>query len=157
MGLVALFAVDFAMVPGITGIPNGLTRIGLFGALPMVHGLVIYLVVLGARLRRLGEIRLSSGVFLLVGGIAVFALGLVVSVAPQIFNFYVDCTAGIWVRPGQNVADIYRFGMGHIDPLLALLVCVTVTPLLVIPALLAARTAREYRLRLVKASDPPGS
>ena len=31
MGLVALLAVDFAVVPGITSVPNPLTRIGLFG------------------------------------------------------------------------------------------------------------------------------
>jgi hypothetical protein len=150
MGLVALFAVDFALVPGVTSVINGQIRIGLFGALPMVHALVIYLVVLGARLKREGEIELSSGVFLLVGGIAVLVLALVVSAAPWLFHTYVDYTAGLWIRPGQNVADIYRFGMGEIDPLVALLVCVTVTPLLVLPAFLAARAARGYRLRLAK-------
>ncbi len=52
MGLVARFAVDFVVVPGITGVANPLTRIGLFGALPMVHALAFFLVLLGARLRR---------------------------------------------------------------------------------------------------------
>ena len=153
MGLVALFAVDFAVVPGITRVPHGPTRIGLFGALPMVHGLLIYLVVLGARLRRQGEIGLSSSAFLLVGGIAVVVLVVVASVAPGLLNIYVDCTAGLWIRPGQNIADIYRFGMGRIDPLLAGLVCVTVTPLLVVPALLAGRAGRGYRLKLLKWND----
>jgi hypothetical protein len=154
MTMVVLFAVDFALVPGITRVPHGPTRIGLFGALPMVHGLVIYMVVLIARLKREGEIELSSGVFLLVGGIAVLVLALVVSIAPWLLHVYVDYTAGLWIRPGQNVADIYRFGMGEIDPLLALLVCVTVTPLLVLPAFLAARAAGGYRLRLAKGNVP---
>ena len=83
MGLVALFAVDFVVVSGITRVPNPLSRIGLFGALPMVHGLAFYLVFLGARLRRQGEIGLPSGVFLLVGGVGVLVLGLIASVAPQ--------------------------------------------------------------------------
>ena len=54
MGLVALFAVDLRL-PGITNVANPLTRIGLFGALPMVNGLAFYLVLLRARLRRHGE------------------------------------------------------------------------------------------------------
>jgi hypothetical protein len=158
MGLVALFAVDFAVVPGITSVPNPLTRIGLFGALPMVHGLAFYLVLLGARLRRQGEIGIPSGVFLLVGGVGVLVLGLIASIAPEVLNFYVDNTAGLWTRPGQTVADVYHFGMhGTIDPLLALLVFAIITPLLVIPALLAGRAARGYRLRLEKSDDRGGT
>ncbi len=158
MGLVALFAVDFAVVPGITRVPNSLTRIGLFGALPMVHGLAFYLVLLGARLRRQGEIGLPSGVFLVVGGALVLVLGLIAGVAPQVLNFYVDNMAGLWIRPGQTVADIYLFGMNRmIDPLRALLVFATITPLLVIPALLAGRAARGYWLRLEKPDDRGGT
>jgi hypothetical protein len=154
MGFVALFAVDFAVAPGITRIANPLTRIGLFGALPMVHGLACYLVLLGARLRREGEIGLPSGVFLVVGGFGVLILGLIASVAPQVLNLYVDITAGLWVGPGKTIAYIYLFGMnGVIDPLLALLVFATITPLLVIPALFAGRAARGYRLRLEKSDD----
>src|SRR5262249_30774758 len=157
MGLVALFAVDFAVVPGITRVANPLTRIGLFGALPMVHGLAFYLVLLGARLRRQGEIGLPSGVFLLVGGVGVLVLGLIASVAPQVLNLYVDNTAGLWTRPGQTVSDIYLFGVNGIDPLRALLVFATITPLLVIPALLAGRAARGYRLTLEKSGDRGGT
>src|SRR5262245_61513805 len=157
MGLVALFAVDFVVVPGITRVANPLTRIGLFGALPMVHGLAFYLVLLWARLRRQGEIGLPSGVFLLVGGVGVFVLGLIAGDAPQVLNLYVDNTAGLWTRPGQTVSDIYRFGIDGIDPLLALLVFATITPLLVIPALLASRAARGYRLRLEKSDDRGGT
>jgi hypothetical protein len=158
MGLVALFAVDFVVVPGIKDVPDALTRIGLFGALPMVHGLAFYLVLLGARLRRQGEIGLPSGVFLLVGGVGVLVLGLIAGVAPRVLNLYVDITAGLWIRPGHTVADIYLFGLnGMIDPLLALLVFATITPLLVIPALLAGRAARGYRLRLEKSDDRGGT
>ncbi len=157
MGLVALFAVDFVVVPGMTRVPNPLTRIGLFGALPMVHGLAFYLVLLGARLRRQGEIGLPSGVFLLVGGVGVLVLGLIASVAPQVLYLYVDNMAGLWIRPGQTVGDIYLFGTNGIDPLLALLVFATITPLLVIPALLAGRAARGYRLRLEKSDDRGGT
>jgi hypothetical protein len=157
MALVALFAVDFAVVPGITSIPHSLTRIGLFGALPMVHGLAFYLVLLWARLRRQGEIGLPSGVFLVVGGVGVFVLGLIAGVAPQVLNLYVDNTAGLWTRPGQTVSDIYRFGIDGIDPLLALLVFATITPLLVIPALLAGHAARGYRLKLEKSNDRGGT
>ena len=64
-----------------------------------------------------------------------------------------DNTAGLWIRPGQTVANIYLFGTNGIDPLLALLVFATMTPLLVIPALLAGRAARGYRLRLEKSDD----
>ncbi len=113
MGLVALVAMDFVVLPGITRVPNPQTRIGLFGALPMVHGLAFYLVLLGARLRRQGEIGLPSGVFLLVGGVGVLVLGLIASVAPQVIYLYVDITAGLWIRPGQTVADIYLFGMNE--------------------------------------------
>jgi hypothetical protein len=154
MWLVALVGLDFVVMPGITRIPNPLTRIGLFGALPMVHGLACYLVLLGARLRRQGEIGLPSGVFLFVGGVGVLVLGLIASIAPQVLNLYVDNTAGLWIRPGRTVADIYLFGMnGTIEPLLALLVFATITPLLVIPALLAGRATRGYRLRLEKSDD----
>jgi hypothetical protein len=157
MGLVALFAVDFTVVTGITRVGIPLTRIGLFGALPMVHGLAFYLVLLGARLRRQGEIGLPSGVFLLVGGVGVLVLGLISSVAPQVLHLYVDNTAGLWIRPGQTVANIYLFGTNGIDPLLVLLVSATITPLLVIPALLAGRAARGYRLRLEKSDDRGGT
>ncbi len=153
MGLVALLVVDLVVGPGIGRVPNALTRIGLFGALPMGHGLAFYLVLLGARLRRRGEIGLPSGVFLLVGGVGVLVLGLIASVAPQLLDFYVDITAGLWIRPGQNVSAIYYFGVDGIDPLLALLVFATMTPPLVIPALLAARAARGYRLRLETSDD----
>ncbi len=157
MGLVALFAVDFAIVPGITRVSNPMTRIGLFGALPMVHGLAFYLVLLGARLRRQGEIGLPGGVFLLAGGVGVLVLGLIASVAPQVLYLYVDNTVGFWTRPGQAVGSIYFFGINGIDPLLALLVFATITPLLVIPALLAGRAARGYRLRLEKSDDRGGT
>jgi len=157
MGLVALFAVDFVVVPGITRVGIPLTRIGLFGALPMVHGLAFYLVLLGARLRRQGEIGLPSGVFLLVGGALVLVLGVIASVALQAIYLYVDNTAGLWIRPGQTVGNIYLFGTNGIDPLLALLVFATITPLLVIPALLAGRAARGYRLRLEKSDDGGGT
>ncbi len=154
MGFVALFAVDFGVVPGITRIANPLTRIGLFGALPMVHGLACYLVLLGARLRREGEIGLPSGVFLLVGGVLVLFLALIASAAPQVLYLYVDNTAGLWTSAGQTVADIYLFGTNDtIDPLLALLVFATITPLLVIPALFAGHAAHGYRLRLEKSDD----
>src|SRR5437660_294395 len=86
MVLVALVAMDVVVVPGITRVPAPLTRIGLFGALPMVHGLAFYLVLLGARLRRQGEIGLPSGVFLLVGGVGVFVLGVIAGDAPQVLN-----------------------------------------------------------------------
>ncbi len=158
MGLVALLAVDFIVLTGITRVHNPLTRIGLFGALPMVHGLTFYLVLLGARLWRQGEIGLPSGVFLLVGGVAVLVLGLIAGFAPNVIYFYVDIMAALWIKPGQTGADIRLFAAdGMIDPLLALLVMATMTPLLVIPALLAGRTARGYRLRLEKSDDRGGT
>jgi hypothetical protein len=157
MGLVALFALDFAVVPGITSVPNPLTRIGLFGALPMVHGLAFYLVLLAGRLRSQREIGLPSAVFLLVGGVGVLVLVLIATGAPQVLNLYVENTAGLWTRPGQTRSDIYLFGMDRIDPLLALLVCVTITPLLVFPALLAGRAARGYRMKLEKSDHRGGT
>jgi hypothetical protein len=157
MGLVALVAVGFMVVRGITGVPHPLTRIGLFGALPMVHVLAFYLVVLGTRLRRQGEIGLSSGVFVIVGGVGVFILGLIAGDAPQVLNLYVDNTAGLWTRPGHTVASIYLFGMNGIDPLLALVVFATITPLLVIPSVVAGRAALGYGLRLEKSDDQGGT
>jgi hypothetical protein len=158
MWLVALFAVDFVVLPGITRVANPLTRIGLFGALPMVHGLAFYLILLWARLRRQGEIGLPSGVFLLVGGVGVLVLALIASVAPKALNFYVDNTAGLWTRPGQTIAEINLFGMnGIIDPLRALLVFATMTPPLLIPALLAGHAARGYCLRLENSDDRGGT
>ena len=155
MGLVALFAVDFAVVPGITRVSNPLTRIGLFGALPMVHVLAFYLVLLGARLRRQGEIGLSNGVFLLVGGVGLLVFGLIASAAPQLLYLYVDDIAGLWTRP--VVADFYLFGVNGIDPPLALLVFATTTLLLVLPTLPAGRAARGYCLRLEKSDDRGGT
>jgi hypothetical protein len=96
-------------------------------------------------------------VFLLVGGVGVLVVGLIAIVAPQVLDLYVDITAGLWIRPGQNVSAIYLFGVDGIDPLLAPVVFATITPLLVIPALLAARAARGYRLRLEKADDRRGT
>ncbi len=119
----------------------------------MVHGLAFCLVLLGARLRRQGEIGLPSGVFLLVGGVGVLVLGLFASVAPQVL----DNMVGLWTRPGLTIGSIYFFGANGIDPLLALLVFATITPLLVIPALLAGRAARGYRLRLEKSDDRGGT
>jgi hypothetical protein len=157
MWVVALFAVDFGVVPGITRVANPLARIGLFGALPMVHGLAFYLVLLGARLRRQGEIGLPAGVFLLVGGVGVFVLGIIAGARAQVLHVYVDNTAGVWTRPGQTVSEIYQFGLNGIDPVLALLVFATITPLLVIPALLVAATVQGYRLRLEKSDDRGGT
>jgi hypothetical protein len=157
MGLAALFAVDFVVVPGITRVPYPLIRIGLFGALPMVHGLAFYLVLLGVQLWRRGEVGLPSGVFLLAGGVGVLVHGLIASGAPQVLMHYVDNAAGLWTTPGQSGANIYTFGMNEIDPPLALLVFATITPLLVIPALFAGCAARGYRLRLEKSGDRGGT
>jgi hypothetical protein len=157
MALVALFAVDYVVVPGITRVPYPLIRIGLFGALPMVHGLAFYLVMLGVQLWRKGEVGLPSGIFLLVGGIGVLVLGLISSGAPQVLMYYLDNTAGLWATPGQTGANIYTFGMDGIDPLHALLVFATITPLLLIPALFAGSAARGYRLRLAKSDDRGGT
>ena len=75
----------------------------------MVHVLAFYLVLLGTRLRRQGEIGLPSGVFLLVGGVGVLVLGLIASAAPQVLYLYVDNTAGLLIRPGQIGRRIFIF------------------------------------------------
>jgi hypothetical protein len=157
MALLAIFAVDIVVVPGITRVAYPLIRIGLFGALPMVHGLAFYFVLLGAQLWRRGEVGLPSGVFLLVGGVGVLVLALIASGAPQILMYYVDNTAGLWTTDGQSGANIYTFAMEGIDPPIALLVFATITPLLIIPALFAGGAARGYRLRLEKLGDRGGT
>ena len=158
MGLVALFAVDFGVVPGITRVANPLARIGLFGALPMVHGLAFYLVLLGARLRRQGEIGLPGGVFLLVGGVGVLVLGLIASAAPQVLHFYVDNTAGVWTRPGQTVSE-YLSVRNERDrsASCAAGVCDHYATACYPGAARVAAAARGYRLRLEKSDDRGGT
>jgi hypothetical protein len=71
--------------------------------------------------------------------------------------YYVDNTAGLWTTTGQTGANLYTFGMNGIDPLRALLVFATITPLLIIPALFAGHAARGYRLRLEKSEARGGT
>jgi hypothetical protein len=157
MALVAvtavLFAVDLAVSRSLDRVSTVAARIGFFGALPMAHILAVYLVLVVSGVQRDGEVALARGVFLLVGGTAIVVLIAVVDVAPSLFITYISDTAGIWVRPGQNFPSVMRFGLGGFDSIDALIVCVVVTPLLLIPALLAGWLTRGYRLELMKRPD----
>ena len=154
MGLVAviaiLFAIDLAVSQSLDRVSTVAARIGFFGALPMAHILAVYLVIVVSGVRRDGEVALSRGTFLLVGGTAILVLIAVVDLAPSLFITYISDTAGIWVRPGQNFPAVMRFGLGRIDLIDAVVVCLAVTPLLLVPALIAAWLTRGYRLELLK-------
>jgi hypothetical protein len=158
MGLVAiiaiLFAIDLAVSQSLYRVSTLAARTGFFGALPMAHILAVYLVIVVSDVHRSGEVSLSRGTFLLVGGTAILVLIAVVDLAPSLFITYISDTAGIRVRPGENFASVMRFGLGRIDLIDALIVCVVVTPLLLIPALIAAWLTRGYRLKLVKVPEP---
>jgi hypothetical protein len=156
MVLVAVLAIDFAVLPTFQHVPSMTARIGLFGALPMAHVLAVYLAIVVSSLVRRGEVALSRVTFLMSGGTAILLFVATLNLAPQLFFEYISNTAGLWVRSGENVPAVFFLGMGGIRLIEALLVCGVVTPLLLVPALLTGWATRGYRLKLVKGPESEG-
>jgi hypothetical protein len=154
----ALLAIDLGVSRTLGNVTTVAARIGIFGALPMAHVLGLGLVIVFAGLARRGEVGLSGLAFVLTGGASILLLVVIADVAPVLFMSYIGDTAGLWVRPGQNVPAVSFFGLGRIELIECLVVCAAVTPLILVPALLAAWMTRGYRLILLKgreaASDP---
>jgi hypothetical protein len=156
MGLVALLALDFALIPALRNVPTAGIRIGLFGELPMVHILAVDLAIVVSGLARRGETSLSGVAFLLFGGTATLLLVAILILAPDLFSMYISNTAGLVVLPGQPGPAIYLIGMGGpIKPIEALLAWGAVTPPLLIPALVAGWMTRGSRLKLSKRPKVP--
>jgi hypothetical protein len=145
----ALLAVDLAVNRTVGNVTTVAARIGVFGALPMAHVLGLGLVIVFAGLARRGEVALSGLAFVLTGGASILLLVMIADLAPVLFMSYIGDTAGLWVRPGQNVPAVSFFGLGRIKLIEGLVVCAAVTPLILVPALVAAWMTRGYRLRVV--------
>ena len=128
MILVAVVAIDFAVVSALRYVPDLNTRIGVFGILPLANLLAALAAVLTTRLVRHRDVALSQVAFLCFGGMAVVLLLVIAIVAPHLLYAYLRQTTG----PGW-----------------ALLASIPLTPLMVAPALLAGWMTRGRRLRLV--------
>ena len=115
----------------------------------MAHILAVDLAIAVSSLVRRGEVALSHVTFLLFGATAILILLAVAILAPQFFYMYISNTAGLWVPSGRQISPVLLFGMAGIRLIEALLACAALLPPLLIPALLAARATRGYRLKLV--------
>ncbi len=144
MALVAFLAIDFAVIPAFQNVETLPPRVGLYGVLPMAYVLTACLVVVVSRLVYRSEVPLSTVAFLLFGGTATLALVAFSNLAPQLFFMYISNTAGLWVRPGQQVADVFLFGTGGNRLIQALVIGAAVTP--APPDSRSARRLRYSRL-----------
>jgi hypothetical protein len=147
--LQVLLTLDLVVNRTLANVMTVAARIAIFGALPMAHVLVLSLVIMFARLARPGELALSGLAFVLTGGTVTLLLVAFADLAPVLFMSYIGDTAGLWVRPGQNVPAVMFFGLRRIELIEGLVVCAAVTPLILVPALLAAWMTRGHRLRVV--------
>jgi hypothetical protein len=152
MALIALIAIDFAVIPALRHVFTASTRIGLFGALAMAHVLGFYLAGVVSSLVRRREVALSPVIFLLFGGTGMVLLVVIADLAPYFFWSYINNTAGL--LPERDT--IAGFGLGGFHLIRALLICVVVIVPLLIPGLLAGRATRGYRLRLVTGREAEG-
>ena len=149
MTLVAVVAADYLVLQTIPSVSVLATRIGLFGALPMASIVAVCLALVLSSLLNRGEIRLSGGTFLLVGGLATLLLVHIAILAPQLLYQSVDLI-------GSGAPALLGFGLGRVNLIQALLVSVILTPLLLFPALLAGWATRGYRLKLMKSDGSLG-
>ncbi len=148
MALVAIVAIDTAVIPALQRVIIASTRIGLFSALAMAHVLALCLVIVVSSLVRRGEVALSPVMFLLFGGTAMLLLITIADLAPHFFWAYVNNTAGLLDPPGNF--SIANLGITELAFVPAVLVCSVLTLPLLVPGWLAARATRGYRLKLRK-------
>jgi hypothetical protein len=154
VGLVTLavaVAIDVKVAPIIQHVSLLSIRIGFIGALPVANVLVVSLAVLVTNLARRGEVTLSRFTFLLAGGTILFLHIVLVELAPNLFRTYVDNTLGFWVRPGNNIPEVFLVGPNDLRWAPCLLAFVAVGPAILAPALLAGRAARGWQLELGRA------
>ena len=168
MVLVAALAADYAVLRAVGSVLTLSTRIGLIGVLPMMNLLAVYLVIMVSNLAHRGEIPLSRLAFLLVGGMAILMVVYTSILAPDLFFDYIDITAvplqnlmltqaqQAAIVQGQMLAPIYNLGLGTLDVSQIAILCAAVTPLLLVPALVAGWLARGHRLQLRKGHEPAG-
>ena len=168
MVLIAALAVDLAVLKSIPAAMNLSTRIGLFGVLPMMNLLAVLLVFVVSSLMDRGEVSFARLAFLFVGGLSSLVVIYLAILEPLLFFDYVELTAGTvqnlllspeqrnGVAQGHLSPPLYNFGEGGANPLQALLACASVTPLILVPALLAGWMARGYRMKLLDRQAPSG-
>jgi hypothetical protein len=166
MTLVAVLALDFAVMRAIPAATKLSTRIGLFGVLPMANALAVFLVIVVLNLITRREIAFSRLAFLFVGGIAVLLVVYIAMLAPVSFLEYIDLTAGplqdlivtqeqqTQIAQGLSLPPLHAFGMERVNFVQALLACTAVTPLILVPALLAGVATRGYHLKLLSQPTP---
>jgi hypothetical protein len=166
MTFVAALALDIAVMRAIPTATNLSTRIGLFGVLPMANALAVFLVIVVLNLITRREIAFSQLAFLFVGGIAVLLVVYIGMLAPVAFLEYIDLTAGplqdlivtqeqqAQIAQGLSLSPLHAFGMERVNIVQALLACTSVTPLILVPALLAGMATRGYRLKLLSQRAP---
>ena len=141
MALVALGALDLAVLRAIDSTPTLSARVGLLGSLPMANFLAISVMLLAESLIHRGEIPLSRLAFLFVGTAALVVLVYIVVLAPVLFFDYLDLAAG--PLKGTVVGRLTAIAL--------------VTPLMLAPALLAGWLARGYRVKLLPRGERQGA
>ncbi len=144
MVLVALVAMDLAVMRAVRGMPRQAEPRGILESLPMANVLTIYLVIVVSSLLRRGEAALSHAAFLFGGGTAIVVFLTIANLAPYFYYFYLQNTWGALLQTDPNLRPAFSF-------------CVRVTslllnPTLLIPALLGGWMTRGYRLKISKGS-----
>jgi hypothetical protein len=139
MALVAVVALDFAVIPALRQAPTDAIRLGVFGALPMANVLAVYLAIVVSGLARRGEVSLSRLAFLFVGGTATLVVLSIAILAPYVFFRYI-----------HFVTDGLGFNMSLLRALLA---WATLILTILVPALLAGWLTRGYDLRVLKGPE----
>lgn len=147
VGLVT-FAFAIAFAPFMLRDPLPLPRIGFTGSLPVASLLAVGAAVGAIKLVRHGEVSLSSFSFVMTGGTSLLLLMGLFDLVPEVFKLYLEVTAGLWVRPGKPVAEVFLLDANDMWSFRCFLAVVSIAPLVATPAILAARATRGQRLKI---------
>ena len=108
MALVAIIAIDIAVIPALGHVQSASTRLGLFTVLVMAHILAIYLVIVVSSLVRRSEVALFSHPVPVLCGTGMLVLVYIADLAPHFFWSYLHNTAGL--LKVQTVASAFPGG-----------------------------------------------
>ena len=131
--LIVLGALDLAVLRAINAAVTLSARVGLIGSLPMANFLAISVILLAESLIHRGEVKLSRLAFLFVGAAALVVLVYILVLAPELFYEYLEFVSS----PSKGTV------LGRLTAI------ALVTPLMLVPALLAGWLARGYRVKLL--------
>ena len=167
MTIVAVVAVDFAALPAFRRVAELCTRVSLLSVLVLGNIMAVRLALAITKLVHDRELELSRVTFLLFGGILSLFILFVAILAPDVFFSYLELTAipladlflssvqRLAVARGQTLSPVTRFGMGSANPLGAIGILLSIVVPAFVLAVLAGRSTRGYRLRLVRDDEPP--